>query len=91
MLDKSCGWQFCSSPVSGPGLSWREVLVELPLTISSLCDSSPELSLRLFLPSHLWVSGHGVWEKSAEGDLLQRSLVWRNWQPLCLRLQASSR
>lgn len=59
MLDKSCGWWFCSSPVSGPGLSWREVLVELPLTILSLCDSSLEPSLWLFLSSHLWVSGQG--------------------------------
>lgn len=91
MLDESCGWQFCSSPASGPGLSWREVFVELPLSVSSLCDSRPGPSLWLFLSSHLWVSGHGVWEKSAEGDLLQSSLVWRNWQPVCLRLQGSSR
>lgn len=44
MLDKSRGWRFCISPMSGPGLSWRAVLVEPPLTILSLYDSKPELS-----------------------------------------------
>lgn len=42
MLDKGQVWYFCISPVSGPGVSWRAVLAELPLTISLLCDCNLE-------------------------------------------------
>lgn len=43
-LHKSRACHFCISSVSRPGLSWREVLVDLPRTISLLSDSNPQPS-----------------------------------------------
>lgn len=85
-LHKSCACYFCISSVSRPGLSWREVLVDLPRTISLLYDSNPQPSrapgaVSSFSPLP-WVSGQGSGRSRAL--LVSALLSWENSGRNCL-------